>query len=126
MDVGLNGIATIEIRHPTLYLLAAHTDIVVSHQWENELNYLYYDVLYCGYPLVHNLRMLKCGYYFESFDADSGAQVLLDVLLNYDSRANEYTAEATTFLAKVQIDYPKNIRLYENALLNLFAKEASG
>lgn len=123
MDVGSNGIATIEIRHNTPYMLAAHADIVVSHQWENELNYLYYDVLYGGYPLVHNSTMLKCGYYFEAFDADSGAEILLDVLRNHDHRADEYREKAKAFLATVGVDYPENIRLYENALLHLFVND---
>ncbi len=121
MDVGLNGIATIEDRYNTPYFLAAHANVVVSHQWENELNYLYYDVLYGGYPLIHNSTMLKCGYYFEAFDAEGGAAVLLDVLRHHDSRADEYKAQAQAFLKTVHVDYPENIRHYEQALLNLFA-----
>jgi hypothetical protein len=123
MDIGLNGIATIEDRYTTPYFMSAHADIVVSHQWENELNYLYYDLLYGGYPLIHNSTMLKCGYYFESFDAYSGATVLLDVLRNHDRRAEQYAAEAKAFLATVQVDYPENIHKYEQAFLGLFASE---
>ena len=126
MDVGLNGIATIEDRYTTPYFMSAHADLVVSHQWENELNYLYYDLLYGGYPLVHNSTMLKCGYYYESFDASSGAKVLLDVLHNHDRHADEYNASAKAFLKTIQVDYSENIRAYETALLNLFAPETVG
>ena len=33
---------------------APHADAVIVHQWENDLNYLYWDVLWSGHPLIHN------------------------------------------------------------------------
>lgn len=121
LDIAINKVATIEGRFKTPYFLSEHTDIVVAHQWENELNYLYYDVLYGGYPLIHNSKMLKCGYYYESFNAKAGSEVLLDVIHNHDSRIEEYNARSAAYLETVQLDYPENIRLYEQALLDLFA-----
>lgn len=121
MDIAMNKVATIEDRFQTPYFLSEHTDIVVSHQWENQLNNLYLDVLYGGYPLVHNSEMLKCGYYYEPFNAKAGAEVLLEVMHNHDSRIEEYNAQANAYLATVQLDYPENIRQYEQALLDLFA-----
>lgn len=59
----------------------------------------------------------------RSFDADSGAEILLDVLRNHDHRADEYREKAKAFLATVGVDYPENIRLYENALLHLFVND---
>ncbi len=115
-DLGLSGVASIEDRFPIAHFLALHTDIVVTHQWENELNYLYYDVLYGGYPLIHNSPALKCGYYFESFNAANGADVLLDVLAHHDQRIEAYQAEAQAWLKTVQVDYQPNIQAYENAL----------
>jgi len=120
MDIGKNGIATVEDRYLTPYFMSAHAQVVVSHQWENQLNNLYLDVLYGGYPLIHNSEMLKCGYYYEPFNAEAGAQVLLEVLRNHDSRAEQYAADARAFLATVQVDYPENIHQYEQALLGLF------
>lgn len=124
MDVAINKVATIEDRFHTPYFLSEHTDIVVSHQWENQLNNLYLDVLYGGYPLVHNSEMLKCGYYYEPFNAKAGAEVLLDVMHNHDSRIDEYNERSAAYLETVQLDYPENIRLYEQALLDLFADQS--
>ncbi|WP_410209061.1 DUF2827 family protein [Aquirhabdus sp.] len=115
-DLGANGVASIEDRFPIAHFLALHTDIVVTHQWENELNYLYYDVLYGGYPLIHNSSALKCGYYYESFNATSGADVLLDVLTHHDQRIETYKQETQKWLKTVEVDYPPNILAYENAL----------
>ncbi|QQX88401.1 DUF2827 family protein [Cupriavidus necator] len=48
------GKASFEARYSTPYFLARFTDVVVTHQWENGLNYLYYEAAYGRYPLVHN------------------------------------------------------------------------
>lgn len=120
MDVGKNKIATIEDRYTTPYFLSKHAQVVVSHQWENQLNNLYLDVLYGGYPLIHNSQMLQCGYYYEPFDAEGGAQVLLDVLRHHDERAADYSATAKAFLTTMNFDYADNIRQYETALLGLY------
>ena len=72
------GIMTIEPRFLSSDFLANHCDAVVTHQWENGLNYLYYEVLWGGYPLIHNSEFLKdYGYYYRDFDAESGADALL-------------------------------------------------
>jgi hypothetical protein len=70
-----------EARHPLAAMLGDHIDAVVSHQWENGLNYLYWDVLYAGYPLVHNAPELAgLGCYYRDFDPKDGARALLEAL----------------------------------------------
>ena len=115
-DIGKNGIATIEKRFPIAPFLAMHTDVVVAHQWENQLNNLYFDVLYGGYPLVHNSEMLGAGYYYPSFDANAGADVLLDVLAHHDEHLESYQAAAKACVARVSIDNVDNVRAYADAL----------
>jgi hypothetical protein len=77
-NAGKTGsVMSFEPRFVASQFLAAHCDAVVTHQWENDLNYLYYDVLYGGYPLIHNSERLRdYGYYYESFDAEEGALAL--------------------------------------------------
>ena len=54
-----------EQRFVSADFLTNHCDAVVTHHWENGLNYLYYEVLHGGYPLVHNSACLKdWGYYY--------------------------------------------------------------
>jgi hypothetical protein len=118
-DIGAKGIATIENRFPIAHFLALHTDIVVTHQWENELNYLYYDVLYGNYPLIHNSKMLKGGYYYPSFDASAGADVLLDVLAHHDQNLEAYRAASQHCVASVSVDNLDNIKAYAEALLRV-------
>jgi hypothetical protein len=82
---------TIEGRFNTLYFMSKHADIAVSHQWENPLNYLYLDLAWMGWPVVHNAHLCKdIGYYYDQFNYEMGGQVLLDAILHHDSHADEY------------------------------------
>jgi Protein of unknown function (DUF2827) len=80
-----DGAMTFEARWPTQALLSNDADAVVTHQWENELNYLYYDVLWGGYPLIHNSWALRAhGYYYDAFDDEAGAKALCLAWKDYD------------------------------------------
>ena len=71
--------------------MANHADIAVSHQLENPLNYLYLDLAWMGWPVVHNAHLCKdVGYYYEGFNYEEGGNVLLDVINNHDKNADEY------------------------------------
>lgn len=77
LDIVKAGKMSFEGRWPVGPFLAEHADAVVTHQWENELNYLYYDVLWGGYPLIHNSEALRpFGYYYDSFEPADGARAL--------------------------------------------------
>ena len=72
------GKLTLEPRYVGAQFLAHHCDALVTHQWENALNYLYWEALHGGYPLIHNSPMLDgLGYRYPNFDAEAGAKVLL-------------------------------------------------
>lgn len=110
-------IATVEPRFVTADFLANHADVVVTHHWENGLNYLYYDVLYGGYPLVHNSEFLRdVGYYYESFDAESGGEALLRALTDHDANFDSYQASAKRLLHQVSAINPENIAHHEALL----------
>ncbi|MFM0609723.1 DUF2827 family protein [Paraburkholderia sediminicola] len=117
LDIVKNGICTFEKRYATPWFLAEYTDIVVSHQWENELNYLYYDVLYAGYPLVHNSSMIRgAGYYYQSFNAHDGARALLDAIEESDSRCGNYERNRKELLQSVQATEPRNVVIFSEAI----------
>jgi hypothetical protein len=96
-----------ETRFPVYELLGQYVDCVVAHHWENGLNYLYYDVLYGGYPLVHNSPFLRdVGYYYDSFDAESGSKALERALEEHDPRHDEYAQACRDVLWRVSPDNP--------------------
>jgi len=95
---------------------------VLAWQHENNRNYMYYDALYGGYPLVHNSDALPkgVGYYYEGFDAADGGTTLVSAMLTHDSRAEEYRWKAGAFLDTVRTTYPANVEAHERELVALF------
>jgi hypothetical protein len=94
-----------EGRFPLVQVLGPHVDAVVAHQWENALNYLYWDVLYGGFPLVHNSPdIADAGYYYPAFDTKRGGAVLSDALAQHASGLDAYRARARQTIARFRID----------------------
>ena len=119
-----NGIMSVEGRFQLPDFLARYVDIVVSHQWENGLNYAYNDALYGGYPFIHNSKLLPkgVGYYYNEFDAFEGAEVLLDVMENHDKNHKEYVKRSNDYLNSLLPSNPINIYIYENEIKRLFGE----
>lgn len=118
-----DGIMTVETRHLMPYFLSRYTDIMLSFQWELGLNYTYYEALYGNYPLIHNSTILLnagVGYYYPEFDAQRGAQVLLDVINTYDDNFEEEVAKNKAFLETLSPYNPDVYKEYEKLLNLLF------
>jgi hypothetical protein len=112
-----DNIATVEPRFITADFLAHHADAVVTHHWENGLNYLYYDVLFGNYPLIHNSEFLaEYGYYYESFDAESGGVALLDALETHDRNLDEYKTRNARLFDFLDPTKPNTIAVHEKLL----------
>lgn len=76
---------SIEARYNTLYFISKYADLAVSWQMENPLNYLYLDLAWMGWPIIHNAYLCKeIGYYYEGFDYAQGGQVLLQAQAAHD------------------------------------------
>lgn len=118
-----DGIMTVEGRYQMPDFLTRYVDIVLSHQWENGLNYAYNDALYGEYPFIHNSKLIPkgVGYYYDQFDAFEGAKVLLDVIDNHDKHHEEYVKRANEYLDSQLPTNPVNIYMYEKELKRLFS-----
>ncbi len=102
---------------------ARHGDVVVTHQWENGLNYVYYELLYGHYPLVHNSELLPAfaGYRYHGFDAHEAAQSLLWVLRHHDEPSNleGYNDGADRMARRVSAKAEHNVAAHSEALRQL-------
>jgi hypothetical protein len=122
LDIARHGLATFEGRYPFYQIAATQVDAFVCHQWENAQNYVYYEALYGGYPLIHNSPMVGgCGYRYRGFDATEGAQMLLQAQGMHDLQLAGYRLAAREFLASLAPDHEANIRAYHDAITALFA-----
>lgn len=107
---------TAEGRHGIVAMLAREVDCVITHQWENDLNYLYWDVLSLGYPLIHNSSRIKdAGYYYPDFDPAAGGEALLDALANHKGQRDQDMEAVWTY----HVDNPVNQARYQELLEKL-------
>ena len=110
-------------RHETPAFLAEMADIIVSHQWENPLNYLYLEVCWQGYPLVHNADFCAdLGYHYPGQDVQAGARALLHALDHHDVDAQAYQARQRALIARHLPENPELLKAYEQLLLEVMAR----
>jgi hypothetical protein len=121
LDLVRHGIATFEGRFPIYEILGAQAEAIVSHSWENEQNYVYYEALYGGFPLIHNSGYLGgCGYRYETFDPESGGQAIARAFAEHDERLADYRKDARAFLATLDPTSESNVASYGRAIVQLF------
>ncbi|NEX61666.1 DUF2827 domain-containing protein [Noviherbaspirillum galbum] len=100
-------------RHDTPQFLSEHTDIMISHQWGNPLNYFYLEVCWLGYPLVHNAGLCAdLGYYYAGHDVQTGCERLLEALENHDAGWEEYRALQRRVMSRYLPSDPKLVGRY--------------
>jgi hypothetical protein len=116
-----DGKATADHRGPFVEWAAHHTDIVVSHQWENGLNYLLYEALYGNYPLVHNSTFLRdVGYYYPEFEIFEAAGAIERAAETHDAQLPEYAAASGAFLQTLDPANPDNVSAHTDRIRVLF------
>ncbi len=107
LDLGRAGRVFAEERYLLVEMLGSHIDAVVTHQWENALNYLYWDVLYLGWPLIHNsTEFVEAGYYYPEFDPQAGGEVLVAALADHAENAVARRDATLATLWRFHIDNP--------------------
>lgn len=116
LNLTRDGKATYEPRLAFAECMSTHKmDAVVAHQWENAQNYLYYDALYGGYPLIHNSDFLKAegmGFHYPGFEAIQGGQCLLQAWHQPPAFWDDYRRRAQAYLKKRSPLDEHNIRAF--------------
>lgn len=121
LDLTRSGKLKLCSRYPVTIFLSEKTDVVVSHQWGNPLNYAYLDALYFGYPLVHNADMIKdAGYYYEGFDTVKASEILSNTLEHHDEIIDKYNSKSTKVLSRYVSTNPQIVNTYKKLIENVF------
>jgi len=85
LQLGQDNKIIAESRYRLLDMIGKRVNAVVAHQWQNNLNYVYWEVLYLGWPLIHNsTEFADVGYYFPEFDPKKGGEIMCEGLENHD------------------------------------------
>jgi hypothetical protein len=112
-------------RHDTPIFLAQNTDIVVSHQWENPLNYFYLEACWQGYALVHNAHLCAdLGYYYEGNDVAAGGARVLEAIDSHDTQATRYRERQRNLIERYLPGNSAATRVYETLLVELIQRRA--
>lgn len=120
-DLYKDGKITAESRYQTSYIVTQYLDIIICHQLLNPLNYLYLDVAFMGYPVLHNAPMCKdIGYYYEGSDTIEGAKMLDWILENHDKNLKKYEERNKKGLFRYFADNRNLIETYDKLIQNLF------
>lgn len=123
LDLVRQGQCFFEDTYVTGDFLKNHADVVVSHQWENPLNYFYFDACWQGYPLVHNAALCaQLGYYYEGFDVQHGKRMLLQALEHHDRHADEYLTQQRAVISRHLASNPALIAHYDGLIGELLNK----
>lgn len=113
-----------ESRYPVVSTLARHTDILLAHQWECSMNYLYLDASWLGYPVVHNSEeMQEFGWYYPRFDGEAAVEALSQAAQHFDGdadRASAYRAQMRERAQKYLPKHERNVEGYKKLIEKLF------
>ncbi|NHH84373.1 DUF2827 domain-containing protein [Burkholderia gladioli] len=126
LEIVRAGKASFVGRFDTPLFLADLTDVVVSHQWSNPLNYFYFDVCWQGYPLVHNASLAQdLGYYYPDNDVQQGADALLRALHTHDDGWQAYILRQREILRRYTSANLALVAEYYTLLANLIGVTAA-
>ncbi|MFM0609724.1 DUF2827 family protein [Paraburkholderia sediminicola] len=88
LDIVRDGKCSFEDRFDTIPFINKYGDVVISHQWDNPLNYFYLEVAWQGYPLVHNAHLCsEIGFYYPRSNISAGSSALLQAIKTNDTPA---------------------------------------
>jgi len=120
LDINKNKKCFFEGRYPVVWTLTEHTDILLSHQNQNELNYLYLDAAWLGFPVVHNSPMMKeLGWYYSENNVDEATEKIKYIAENFDALDHpdeKYLKKSRDFASQYFPSNPKNVKGYEKLI----------
>ena len=91
--------------------------VVLSHQNDCMLNYIYLEVAYLGFPIVHNSPMCKdIGYYYEGENIDQIIDRLKEIKAHHHERIDVYKERAKQHIWNYSIDNPEVKRKFETLI----------
>lgn len=120
LDIFTSKKLSIEARYNSLFFMSKYSDIAVSFQTENNLNYLYLDLAWMGWPIVHNANLCKdVGYYYDGYNYEEGGQVLKNVILTHDENVAKYTEKNRKVIDRYLPTNKKLQKAYKKLIDNL-------
>ena len=81
----------------------------ITHQWNNDFNYMTLEFLYCGYPVLHNSEgWSQFGYHYDINKWDTAIETLKNALSNHNELLNIYKSHAANLIWRHSIHNMNN------------------
>jgi hypothetical protein len=115
LDINKQKKIFFENRYSIAWCLFNHTDVVLSHQQDIGLNYLYFDAAWLGWPVIHNAEFVKeLGWYYDRYDVDKAVKHLEKVIKTFDTGdvAKKYLEKSRRYIEQFLPEHPRNVEGY--------------
>jgi hypothetical protein len=98
--------------------------IFLSYQVNNSLNYLYYELFYYNYPLVHNSPDVDgCGFYYPQFDIGKCVEKIVEANLVYNEDIEKHKIKNKKYLKKSDPLDPEVGKFWNKLINDLVLKD---
>lgn len=85
-------------------ILADDNPIILSHQFYNELNYVYLEAMHYGHPLVHNSEPFKeYGYFYEEYNIIDAKNCLINAAQNFNKESDQHKSAADKLIKQYSV-----------------------
>jgi len=122
-DIYKDGLVSAETRIAIMDSINRYVDIVLSWQWENNLNYLWLDVAWMGWPVVHNGSLCKdVGYYYNEFDIKNAQEKIQEVIENHNDD-KDYLERNRNIIKRYTMDNGNLLDQYKMLIDNVINDE---
>ncbi len=82
--------------------------IPICHHFNNEYNYMIFEYLWAGFPVIHNAASWRdAGYFYEEESIEEGVKALVRVLQGHSDNMNSFLAAGRTIIDRHSIWNPK-------------------
>jgi hypothetical protein len=96
---------------------ALNTHIVIHHTVNNDYNYIFFEHLFMGFPVIHNFALLKdYGYYYEGDDISAACDLIDRIIETHALKTEAYRAMAKQLFWSFSISNPSNIKGWTDIL----------
>ena len=107
-------------RKTLINAISNYGSIVISHQQDNALNNLYFEVLSLGLPLLHNSSMISdYGYFYPENNIDEAVKQIELILNNHKKDFESYKKKTDQFIDLFSLENKKNRKLYYELIQNI-------
>ena len=89
--------------------------VLICHQDNCDLNYLYNEAMYMNIPFVHNSKRLhewNIGYYYNDYNVESGYLALLTAINSFKRDFHKRAKENAEYLKSLSINNELNLKTY--------------